>query len=302
VGPTFPPRNISELARQQGKSRRTIKRLVAAGKLPAPQKIEKIDVKALFPVPQMTVPAATVPAEIPSQEERVPMGTPYVELVPAPTRGIDRWNAVGRGFVGLVLVGAGGVIACSSIAANIWFALSMTTDPLAAKTFATLSATSELVAVAMPTALSFYWDGRQWFRALLGAGVLAIALTVVALAASGFVVTNVSDATLIRVEHSHTVASAQAALDDAKAARDRECAKVGPVCRQREEIVNQRQAELDRAATTANAEADPQAAALHLTSNELRTVKAAVMVAICLAAGLIVALGSGLVFPRRRTV
>jgi hypothetical protein len=239
-----------------------------------------------------------VPTEIPQSNQTVPMGAPYIDLAPAPTRGIDRWNAVGRGFVGLVLVGAGGVIACASITANIWFATSLTTDPLAAKTFATLSATSEVIAVAMPTAMSFYWRDRQRFSALIGAAVLAIALTVVALASSGFVIQNVSDATLIRSERSHAVAPAQAALDDAKAARDRECVKVGPVCRQREDVVNQRQAELDRADTEATLAADPQAEALHVTSNTLRTVKATVLVAMCLATGLIIALGSGLVFPR----
>jgi hypothetical protein len=52
--------------------------------------------------------------------------------------------------------------------------------------------------------------------------------------------------------------------------------------------------------------ADPQAQALHVDSNTVRTVQAAAMVGMCLAAGYIIAFGAGLIWPRggvlRRTV
>jgi hypothetical protein len=44
------------------------------------------------------------------------------------------------------------------------------------------------------------------------------------------------------------------------------------------------------------ARADPQVAALYLTSSQLPTVKAAVMGALCLATGLIIGLGNALLF------
>ena len=44
--------------------------------------------------------------------------------------------------------------------------------------------------------------------------------------------------------------------------------------------------------------ADPQAQALHVDSNTVRTVQAAAMVGMCLAAGYIIAFGAGLVWPR----
>jgi hypothetical protein len=44
--------------------------------------------------------------------------------------------------------------------------------------------------------------------------------------------------------------------------------------------------------------ADPQAQALHVDSNTVRTVQAAAMVRMCLAAGYIIAFGAGLVWPR----
>jgi hypothetical protein len=44
--------------------------------------------------------------------------------------------------------------------------------------------------------------------------------------------------------------------------------------------------------------ADPQAQALHVGSNTVRTVQAAAMVGMCLAAGYIIAFGAGLIWPR----
>ena len=64
--------------------------------------------------------------------------------------------------------------------------------------------------------------------------------------ASGFVVTNVSDGVVNGAEcTTPTVEIAQRALDDAKAARDRECVRVGPICRKREDAVTERQRKLD---------------------------------------------------------
>jgi hypothetical protein len=93
----------------------------------------------------------------------------------------------------------------------------------------------------------------------------------------------------------------QRALDDAKAARDRECIKVGPVCRQREDAVIDSQHMLDKAKAEVRTQADPQAEAFHVTPNTIRTARAGAMVLICQAAGYIISLGWGLVFVRRRT-
>jgi hypothetical protein len=205
---------------------------------------------------------------------------------------------LGRGLVGLALVAAGVAITLASMAANGWYGASLTTSTTAAGIFSTLTVVAEGIAATMPSALRFLRDMHEHGWVWLGRAVLAISVTVVALASSGFVITNVSDATAIRADRmTPAVASAQTALEDAKGARDRECTKVGPICRQREDMVSQRQAELDRAKAEVKADADPQAAALYLTSSELRTIKAAVMVALCLAAGLIIGIGNVLLFP-----
>ena len=59
-------------------------------------------------------------------------------------------------------------------------------------------------------------------------------------------------------------------------------------------------ADLANARAEVRAMADPQAQALHIDSNTVRTVQAAAMVGMCLAAGYIIAFGTGLVWPRPR--
>jgi hypothetical protein len=67
---------------------------------------------------------------------------------------------------------------------------------------------------------------------------MCVALMVVFFAASGFVLTNLNDSSVARAERTTpTIEIAQRALNDARAARDRECVKVGPICRMREDRV-----------------------------------------------------------------
>jgi hypothetical protein len=62
----------------------------------------------------------------------------------------------------------------------------------------------------------------------------------------GFASVNVADATLARAGRTiPAIEAAQSALADAKTARDRECTKVGPICREREDAVVERQRLLD---------------------------------------------------------
>ena len=264
---------ISDLARRSGLSRTTVRRRLREGWTPA-------DLVAIHA------------DEIPECVQG--LSTPVHSRVHP---GGSWWNAIGRGTVGLVLVGAGITLALTSMRANAWFGYSLTADETAGGIFSTLSVTAEVIACTLPTANRFYWqDGDRW-TALKGSALMCVALMVVFFAASGFVLTNVSGATDARAERTTpTVEIAQRALNDAKAARDRECGKVGPICRQREDAVVERQRKLDEAKAGVRAAADPQAEALHVTANTLRTAKAGVMVAMCLAAGFIISFGWGLLF------
>jgi hypothetical protein len=212
------------------------------------------------------------------------------------------WNAAGRIIVGVLLVAVGVTIAVTSMEANSWYGHSLTTDVAAGDIFARLSVLAEIAACILPTANRFYWEDGSWWTLIKGTAMMVVALVVVFFAASGFVVTNLSGATEAKAERTTpTVITAQRALDDAKTARDRECVKVGPICRQREDAVIDRQGKLDEAKAEVRVGADPQAEAFHVTPNTLRTAKAGVMVLMCLAAGYIISLGWGLVFVRRRT-
>jgi hypothetical protein len=75
----------------------------------------------------------------------------------------------------------------------------------------------------------------------------------------GFVSVNIADVTLTRASRmTPAIDAAQAALTDAMSARDRGCGRAGPVCRQREEAVNERRRALDSARHDVEQSADPQ--------------------------------------------
>jgi hypothetical protein len=249
------------------------------------------------------VPAVHAPLHAPTVERPAWRRVDHPAELPGVTAEAGGWwTALGRGVVGVTLVAIGIMIAVTSMQANNWYGHSLTTDASAGDIFSQLSVLAEIVACVLPTANQFYWqDGARW-TAVKGGALMLVALMVVFFAASGFVVTNLSGATEAKAERTTpTVMTAQRALDDAKAARDRECAKVGPTCRQREDAVIDSQHKLDEAKAEVRLGADPQAEALHVTPNTLRTAKAGVMVLMCLAAGYIISLGWGLVFVRRRT-
>jgi hypothetical protein len=75
----------------------------------------------------------------------------------------------------------------------------------------------------------------------------------------GFASSNIADVTLARASRvTPAVAAAQAALSDAMSARDRECkGGVGKFCREREAVIERRQA-LDTAMQAVGQTADPQ--------------------------------------------
>ncbi len=94
------------------------------------------------------------------------------------------WNAVGRGIVGIMLIGAGVAIVITSMEANSWQGHAMTVDEVAGDIFSRLSVLAEGVACLLPTANQFYWDDGDWRAAMKGTAVMAVALLVVFFAAS----------------------------------------------------------------------------------------------------------------------
>src|SRR5262245_51543003 len=196
--------------------------------------------------------------------------------------------------------------------ANAWLGYALSVDAIAGDIFATLSVTAELIALVLPVANRLYCQAGERWSAVKGSLMAVVASAVVFFAASGFILINVGDKTAQReltLSQTPAVETAQRALNDAKAARDRECMDkngkqtVGPICRDRENTVAVRQNELNSVmpedGTAANVRADPQATALHIDPVTLRLIQAGVLVAMCLLAGLILSHGWGLAFRLR---
>jgi hypothetical protein len=273
--PAKPTINISQLARQTGLSRQTVRRKLASGwQPPTAPSVEILE-------PTQSVATMATPLGHPGQGHG------------------SHWRAAGRVATGLVIAGCGIAIAVTSIRANAWFGRSLTTDAAAGEIFSHLSVLAEIVACAIPTATRFYWQDGDRRTALKGVALMCLALTVVFFAASGFVLTNVSAGTDLRGDRvTPPVALAQRTADTITKSREDECKKRGDRCRALEAQERQALADLAAARAEVRAMADPQAQALHIDSNTVRTVQAAAMVGMCLAAGFIIAFGAGLVWPR----
>jgi hypothetical protein len=270
-----PKINISQLARETGLSRQTVRRKLANGwQPPTTPSVEIIE-------PIQSVATTATPHGHPGQGHGL------------------YWRATGRIATGLVIAGCGVAIAVTSIRANAWFGRSLTSDAAAGEIFSHLSVLAEIVACAIPTATRFYWQDGERRTALKGIALMCLALTVVFFAASGFVLTNVSAGTELHGDRvTPAVALAQRTADTIAKSREDECRKRGDRCRDLEAQERKALADLAAARAEVRAMAYPQAQALHVDSNTVRTVQAAAMVGMCLAAGYIIAFGAGLVWPR----
>jgi hypothetical protein len=123
--------------------------------------------------------------------------------------------------------------------------------------------------LALPAGLARLWQGRQRLMAAIGWAVWAATFMFAVTSGIGFASLNISDVTVARASRvTPAVVTAQTALVDAKASRDREChGGVGRFCREREATVTERQQALDTAVRGVAAVADPQTeAAIHIVA------------------------------------
>jgi hypothetical protein len=223
---------------------------------------------------------------------------PRIEVLPPPTRH-RFWTALGRAGVGLAIVCTGAFIAYTSLRANAWFGHSLTPDPVAGEVYSNLSVAAEIIACLIPTAIRFYWQNGEPWTALRGWALMAVALVVVFFAAGGFAVTNINSGVEARAER-ETLAMRDlrtqiASLDKSIIG---ECSKRGDRCRDLERQRAEANAKLAIERVSLKADADPQAAALGVSSTSLHLVQAGAMVALCLFSGLFISFGAGLIWPR----
>ena len=143
----------------------------------------------------------------------------------------------------LILVAIG--IAILALVINAQTGWHFGTTPLAAVTFAAMATAGDLLAIVLPSAAARLWHSRHRVLAMAAWVVWSTAAGLAVLASLGFVERNVSDtaagrravvATAAAVTEQRTAAieAARTAANAATKAKDAECLRRGPLCRDRE--------------------------------------------------------------------
>ena len=151
-------------------------------------------------------------------------------------------------------------LAAVGITINGWFARSLGSSDVAGWLFLAVGVAADLVALVMPSCAAGLWRAGQPATALVGWAAWLMTFVFAVTAGIGFASTNIHDVTYARASRvTPAVATAQATLTDAMAARDRECkGGVGKFCREREVVVAERRQILDTAMKSVEQMADPQ--------------------------------------------
>jgi hypothetical protein len=189
-----------------------------------------------------------------------PAGTSHLNGAVTPTR---------RQLAPILLSIAALALASVGITINGWFARSLGSSDVAGLLFLAVGVAADLVALVMPSCAAGVWQSGQRATALVGWTVWVMTFVFAVTAGIGFASTNISDVTIARASRATpAIASAQAALNDAMAARDRECKSgVGKFCRERESAVVERRQAFDTAAASVGQTADAQSdAAIRLVT------------------------------------
>jgi hypothetical protein len=183
-----------------------------------------------------------------------PVVTPEPKEIGVPTR---------RHFAAVLLSVAAVALAVVGITINGWFARSLGSSDIAGWLFLAVGVAADLVAFVMPSCAAGLWQTGQRATALVGWAIWLMTFVFAVTAGIGFASTNISDVTTARASRvTPAIASAQEALTDAMAARDRECKSgVGKFCREREAAVVERRQILDSTVTSVGQTADPQSEA-----------------------------------------
>jgi len=204
---------------------------------------------------------STVTAVTPSRSEPV-------KLLP-PLTGQRRWQFQIRALGSLVLAATAAAIAWYGLNINAWYGATLGKNAEASALLSGLSITADLLALIMPATAAVLWRDARYGLTVAAWSVWTITVAITLMSTIGFASVNIADTTLARAERgTPAIATARSALADAKAARDRECTRgVGPICRQREDAVIDRQRQMDTALRAVETAADPQAdtAAMLLT-------------------------------------
>jgi hypothetical protein len=202
-------------------------------------------------VPDLPLP---VPASVPAT-----VSTPVTPL-PPPTVALRAITPSRRSAAPLLLTIAALALAIVGMTMNGWFARSLGSTDTAGWLFLVIGVAADLVALVMPSCAAGLWQAGQRTTALAAWAVWLMTFVFAVTAGIGFASVNIADVTMARASRATpAIATAQAALNDAMAARDRECkGGVGKFCRERETAVTERRQAVDIAMRAVEQIADPQ--------------------------------------------
>jgi hypothetical protein len=231
------------------------KKQVAKAKVIVPAETEPSASESLIPPEFLPVdssiaePSVTEPPPVTPHD---PATQPAVTIHPAITS--SRLNVAALTTAALALGAVG-------ITINGWFARSLGASDMAGWLFLAVGVAADLIALVMPSCSAGLWQAGQRATALVGWALWLVTFVFAVTAGLGFASTNIIDVTLGRASRvTPAVTTAQSALSDAMAARDRECrGGVGKFCREREAVVAERRQILDSAMASVGQAADPQA-------------------------------------------
>jgi hypothetical protein len=208
---------------------------------------------ALLPS-EFLIPPEFLQADEPASES--PVTRPAV-ITPESNESVPRAR---RPLTAILLAVAASALAVVGITINGWFARSLGSSDVAGWLFLAVGVAADLVALVMPSCAAGLWQTGQRATALVGWAIWLMTFVFAVTAGIGFASTNITDVTAARASRvTPAIASAQGALTDAMAARDRECKSgVGKFCREREAAVAERRQVLDTAVASVGQTADPQ--------------------------------------------
>jgi hypothetical protein len=262
--------------------------------------------------PLVTVTPGPVAATVTAEPSRVTIMPPEPVVSTRWMRGILILVAMGIGALALIINGQAG-----------W---RFGTTPLASITFTGLALGTDLLAIVLPGVAVALWHVRRPLLAGLAWTTWTLAATLATLASIGFVELHTSDtaagrsalvstATATADQRTARIAAAQLAVSVATRAREGECGKRGPFCRDREADERASLAVLQAAiaapipAAATVADADPQVTAavrlaswvgLGLKPDDIVNARLALTALLPNLAGLVLAFAAGLAAPRRR--
>jgi len=192
--------------------------------------------------------------------ETAPQDEPVTRSSAATSASVEPATSSRSGLAPAILSIAAFALGAVGITINGWFARSLGASDVAGWLFLAVGVAADLVALVMPSCAAGLWQAGQRTTALVGWTAWLMTFVFAVTAGIGFASTNISDVTLARASRvTPAVTMAQAALNDAMVARDRECkGGVGKFCREREAAVAERRQILDSATASVGKTADPQ--------------------------------------------